>query len=415
MLWARTLPCRCLRTCCVLLILITAYVVDRPMLDPIWKKLHPGLAMQCCRYVLQSVFYAVLVCLVLAGTSGQSCASLEDDVVRKSQELAKQKKQIQALTDKERALHKDLAGLEKNIATSATQLQHLETELGAAKKAQAEITTRLTDMQAQQSKARDRLAELLRTLWPIYLTARNEGFTSTQQWAEANRQTVWLAALYHEAEQAYTEIEEQTKRITAEQAAQDKAQTVIAEQLQKISTSQAELLKKQTNYGAQLKKVRGERVKAEKNLNELASSIAALRHKITLQSSQKISTQQGRLPWPAKGKIVASFGAAGAEPGTGIGMALAANSPVRCVAEGKIVHNDQLRGFGQVVIVFHGEDYYSLYAFLADAPLAVGRTVKQGEQLGVSGFYPAAKGSGLYFELRFRQKAVNPLKWLQPR
>ena len=37
----------------------------------------------------------------------------------------------------------------------------------------------------------------------------------------------------------------------------------------------------------------------------------------------------------------------------------------------------------------------------------------QGEKLGVSGFYPKANGNGLYFELRFHQKAINPLKWLQ--
>lgn len=64
---------------------------------------------------------------------------------------------------------------------------------------------------------------------------------------------------------------------------------------------------------------------------------------------------------------------------------------------GKVVHNDQLRGFGQVVVVFHGEDYYSIYAFLADTSVVVGREVSQGDQIGVSGFYPKAQGPGLYF------------------
>ncbi|GAB1410699.1 peptidoglycan DD-metalloendopeptidase family protein [Desulfovibrionales bacterium] len=384
-------------------------------LDPMEKKLHPGLAMRYYRYIFQFVLCVFLVCLVLAGASRPGHASLEEDVARKNQELAKQKKQIQALTDKERALHKDLAQLEKTLAQSAALLQQLEKDLDAAKKTQADILMRLSAVRAQQNKAADKLAEHMRTLWPIYLTARNEGFSSAQEWAEANRQAVWLAALYREAELVCAEFAQQSAQVEIEQAAQDAARAAIDAQLQKISVSQADVLKKQANFTAQLKKVRAERTKTEKNLNDLAASIAALRHKIALQATQKISTQQGRLPWPATGKILTSFGAPGAEPNTGIGMALPDNTPVRCMAAGNVVHNDQLRGFGRVVIVFHGEDYYSLYAFLADAPLPVGSAVKQGEHLGTSGFYPKAKGSGLYFELRFRQKAINPLKWLQSR
>lgn len=102
-------------------------------LDPMEKKLHPGLAMRYYRYIFQFVLCVFLVCLVLAGASRPGHASLEEDVARKNQELAKQKKQIQALTDKERALHKDLAQLEKTLAQSAALLQQLEKDLDAAK------------------------------------------------------------------------------------------------------------------------------------------------------------------------------------------------------------------------------------------------------------------------------------------
>ena len=82
------------------------------------------------------------------------------------------------------------------------------------------------------------------------------------------------------------------------------------------------------------------------------------------------------------------------------------------MAGGKVVHNDVLRGFGTVLILQHGDDYYSLYAFLGNSPLQVGQDVAGRQQLGTVGYYPAIRGPGLYFELRFKQKAINPEQWL---
>ena len=175
----------------------------------------------------------------------------------------------------------------------------------------------------------------------------------------------------------------------------------------------SQLDKKKIQYERQLSEVRTKKQQSEKEIQDLMGSIAKIRHQISLQSSKQISKLQGQLAWPAKGKRVVSFAPEGSPASNGIGISLSAGTPVRSISWGKVVHNDQLRGFGQVVIVFHGEDYYSLYAFLSDAPIPVGREVERGEQIGVCGFYPAAKGNGLYFELRYRQKVINPLKWLQ--
>lgn len=97
----------------------------------------------------------------------------------------------------------------------------------------------------------------------------------------------------------------------------------------------------------------------------------------------------------------------------GIGLALTPGTPIRSVSKGKVVHNDQLRGFGQVVVVFHGEDYYSLYAFLSDAPVPVGREVNQ-ENRSASADSIQGRRNRIVFRIAFWQKAINPLKWLQP-
>ena len=353
----------------------------------------------------------LLSCFVL--TASFCFASLEKEMAAQNKQLAAQKKAIESLTAQERALHKDLAKLEGSVKQAAASLDKLEDELAAQKKEQAEVAGRLNALLAEREKTTVRLQELMQSLWPIYLTAKEEGFASAEQWAEANRREEWLTSLYREAQALREDIERQSQIVADQQSVLDQKAAQAEDKLKKIKASRAELEKKKTQYERQLADVRVKKKESEKQIQNLMGSIASLRHKISLQSSKQISKLQGQLSWPAKGKRIVSFSPSGNPSSNGIGLALPAGTPVRSVSWGKVVHNDQLRGFGQVVIVFHGEDYYSLYAFLSEAPVPVGREVERGEQIGVCGFYPAAKGEGLYFELRHKQKVVNPLKWLQ--
>lgn len=360
-------------------------------------------------------FYGTLLLILggLALAASPCWSSLEEEMSAKNKALAEQKKAIESLTEKERLLHKDLAKLEGSVKSAAESLGKLESELAELKKEQAAGAKRLDDMLAEREKTTKRLAELMQTLWPIYLSAKEEGFASPEQWAEANRREEWLTSLYREAQSLREDIERQSQVLADQQSVLDQNTAKAAAQLDKIKSSRAELDKKKIQYERQLSEVRTKKQQSEKEIQDLMGSIAKIRHQISLQSSKQISKLQGKLAWPAKGKRVVSFAPEGNPASNGIGISLAAGTPVRSISWGKVVHNDQLRGFGQVVIVFHGEDYYSLYAFLSDAPIPVGREVERGEQIGVCGFYPAAKGNGLYFELRYRQKVINPLKWLQ--
>ena len=356
---------------------------------------------------------AILLLFLCAAAAQPTRASLEEEMSAKSRKLAEQKKAIQTLTAKERSLHKDLARLEDDFKEAAATLDTLEKELAALRKEQADGAKRLNALLAEREKTAGRLAELMQSLWPIYLTAKEQGFASPDEWAEANRREQWLTALYREAQVLREDIERQSQTVADQQSDLDQKTAAAAARLEKIKSSRADLEKRKTRFERQLAEVRTSKKKSEKEIQDLMGSIANLRHKISLQSEKKISKLQGKLEWPAKGKTIVRFNPDGDPASNGIGLALPAGTPVRSMSWGKVVHNDQLRGFGQVVIVFHGDDYYSLYAFLSDAPLPVGREVEKGQQIGVCGFYPAAKGEGLYFELRFKQKVINPLKWLQ--
>lgn len=339
--------------------------------------------------------------------------TLEEQMQAQSERMNEQQQKLQSLTEKERKLHKNLVELEKAVKDAERALEPLEKELLTLKNDQADFDKRLTALLQEREKAAKRLGHVLESLWPIFLAARQQGLSSAQEWAQANRKEEWLAAIYQEIQRLQQDVERQSQQVADQQSAVEEASQKVADKLVKVKESRAALQAKQEQFERQVKDVRIQKSEGEAQLRSLMGNIAKLKHQIQLQAQKQFSKQVGKLPWPAKGKIVTPFNPDGVKESNGIGLQLASGTPVNCLSWGKVVHVGQVRGFGQVVIVFHGEDYYSLYAFLSDASVPVGRDVMQGEKLGVSGFYPKANGNGLYFELRFHQKAINPLKWLQ--
>ena len=223
-------------------------------------------------------FFAIILLLLggIAFTASLGLASLEEEMAAKNKQLAERKKAIQSLTDKERSLHKDLAKLEGSVKQAAASLQKLEDELDALKKEQAEGARRLDELLAEREKTTGRLQDLMRTLWPIYLTAKEEGFASMEQWGEANRRETWLTALYREAQSLREDIERQSQIMADQQSVLDQNAARAEAKLDKIKASRAELEKQRTQYERQIAQVRVKKKESEKEIQGLMGSIAGL-------------------------------------------------------------------------------------------------------------------------------------------
>ena len=135
---------------------------------------------------------------------------------------------------------------------------------------------------------------------------------------------------------------------------------------------------------------------------------------------------RGALPWPANGVVISRFGppppapSAGQTPawGTvrqgrnGIEISMAEGRPVRAVHEGTVAFADPYTGYGNLVIVDHGDSAYSLYGHLDALDVKKGDHVDPQTRLGSSGRNPNGNPA-LYFELRIDAKPVDPLQWLK--
>ncbi|HYM23075.1 MAG TPA: peptidoglycan DD-metalloendopeptidase family protein, partial [Vicinamibacterales bacterium] len=121
---------------------------------------------------------------------------------------------------------------------------------------------------------------------------------------------------------------------------------------------------------------------------------------------------RGDLDWPATGTVKGYFGRGARPKGIEIGTADAATA--LAIHEGVVAFAGPFSGFGNLVIVDHGAQTFSLYGDLLDIAVAKGARVERGQPLGSVGALPTGS-AGLYFELRVDGEAVDPLQWFRKR
>ena len=139
------------------------------------------------------------------------------------------------------------------------------------------------------------------------------------------------------------------------------------------------------------------------------------------QGSQ-FAQMRGRLPMPVAGEITGRFGAprkvegAGTAPTwKGIFIRAPAGTGVRAVAVGQVVFADWLRGFGNLMVIDHGEGFLSVYGNNESLLRNVGDRVAVGDVVAAVGNTGGIEQTGLYFELRFQGRPFDPLNWVAAR
>jgi murein hydrolase activator len=132
----------------------------------------------------------------------------------------------------------------------------------------------------------------------------------------------------------------------------------------------------------------------------------------------KFAKLRGQLAWPISGKLVSTFGKIKHPTfntytfNKGIGIGASPGSDFHVIEAGQVLYADWFKGYGNLLIVDHGDSYYSLYAQASELLVQVGDRVKRQQVVGKTGEGGSLNGPALYFEIRHQGKPENPLEWL---
>lgn len=366
-------------------------------------------------FFVRSLFLGLLLALLFFPRAKSATNDLKEKISRKEKQIRENKKSLQELKHKEKEIYSEISGIRGRIKDLGSKLQQSRNRLKKIKLKINKLKQQNTDLQNKIKKAESEITRLIRKLWPLYLRLENRDLAIVDSLEENGRRFKWFSALFGYTREKIQRLKRQRRELTRNLAKQRRLCKSRESKLTELQDTKDRLLESKLGLSEKLRSVRSQKVSKKKQLEQIRETIQDLQYKLKLQRSRKIANLKGYLTWPVHGEQIVDFDKNAHPPREGIGFALDSRKEVQAISWGKVVYNDTLRGFGRVVILFHGQKYYSLYAFLSRSVVSVGKKVQRSEPIGIAGFYPKAEGPGMYFELRRGKKPVDPLSWLQDR
>ena len=211
-----------------------------------------------------------------------------------------------------------------------------------------------------------------------------------------------------------TEIQKQRREISSLQR-DERSLTDLVERLNRLMAQQAAREAERARVAALKAQKKQKEAQREGSTSRKAFAVNT-ETPIAFRSDRPFSGLKGLLRLPVAGELVNRFGApreGGGLSWKGLFIRSAQGTAVKAIAAGQVVFADWLRGFGNLVIVDHGEGYMSLYSNNESLYKQVGERVQPGDAIATVGNSGGQPEAGLYFEMRHQSRPVNPLLWVK--
>ena len=326
-------------------------------------------------------------------------------------ELARRKEQ--SIAEQLRAIQRELDTAEDEYETVNDQLENTEQHI----KANVELSNRLTKKLEVQTKT------LHRRIRDIYKNGQVNYLDVLLGAKDFNdfvgRMDILKKILaYDNALIQGTKADRETLRKAKEQLEADRAKIV---ELRKLAAAKREQVaeRRQERRGV-LNAATYERETAERAYRELIETSRQIEQMIKrIQSGEKnIGGSTGTMTWPAEGEITSPFGwrvhpIFGTQRlHTGIDIGADYGDAIRAADGGVVIHADWMGGYGNAVIIDHGNGISTLYAHNSQLLVDEGQTVAKGQTVARCGSTGYSTGPHLHFEVRQNGSPVNPLNYL---
>jgi septal ring factor EnvC (AmiA/AmiB activator) len=368
---------------------------------------------------------ALCLCLSVAGVAAQDPARAQTPIERAAERIRALQREADALASQEKTLLVDLRKLEVDRQIKVEEVSRADAEL---KETQAQLESTVARAAALSDAAEHARPDIEARLVQLYKMGRAGYWRllldvgDVRSMGRAYRTAAAMTRLDRERIQEHQRTLESLAKERA--ALETRAREAAALQEKTVAARVA------LDRAVAARTALVASIDARRDLNaQLTGELQAAQQKLQASVSQLGSPGAGRpaaavslpirpfrgaLPWPAGGVVISQFGAARGRGAarSGIEISIAEGRPVRAIHEGSVAFADQFTGYGNLVIVDHGEGAYSLYGHMESLDVKRGDHVDPQTRLGATGRNPSGNPA-LYFELRIDAKPVDPLQWLK--
>lgn len=335
-----------------------------------------------------------------------------------------------------------LEGVRRQAQSAARELEEVELELGirtrelelaaaAEERLRAETAATETQIAAlvplierQKSDLRKRLVALYRLGGLSYVRmflALDEDRNPLEAMSMLSYLVTRDARLVTRFQSAREQLALRRQQLVQRQADLHRTREVVEQRRQAVIAAR-------TQQQAVLAKLRREESGAEQQLAALEEKARRLQRLVDVLSQQKksgfgtaldIRSVQGALDWPVRGKVIERFGRqrnpkfSTFTVNNGLKIEAVAGTPVRAVFQGTVLFSQWFKGYGNLIILDHGNRVFSLYGNLKAPSVAVGDRIAPGQTIAGVGESEDTSSGHLYFEIRQDNKPEDPQKWLR--
>ena len=362
--------------------------------------------------------------------------AVADDLDASKERLNRIQKQIEEALQGLRHKESQTGTLSEELARLSSETRRIERLAQKSSQQLSELSDRLEKQQLSlkqiekqqaqtEQQVRNRLVVLYKSGEVGLIKALLSEAESPQEIAEKYiflsrmvRHDRGLLTEYRQQSESHRDLLTELKDLQSKQAAVVERRKEEKETLRKARQNKKSLLAKVKQDAGLLEGLIEElRTKAAR-LNGLVKKLESDQTQSYTATLEGLSSEKGRLFWPVPGKLRVGFGTSRhGDLGTlieshGFDIEADVGTPVKAVATGKVIFAKQLRGYGKLMIIDHGQKFYTLYAHVARFTKKLGEMVAADEVVAFSGFEGR---DAVYFEIRQGGKPLDPSDWLKPR
>ena len=336
--------------------------------------------------------------------------------------IKEKSKEIEISKQKARALLNDIDSIDKQNAGIESRIGALNTEKTNLTK---EITTtqnKIASIDASIAAKKNMIGKRLVASFKLQQTGYLQLMLASDSPVDMEKRYTLMGFIIRHDEQ-----EEKEYRAEEESLAEEKKN--YAEQKSRLDTvtdnfnkQRKDLQRARMQKTQMLAEIRRSTQATKKVLIELQDSEEKLQHTLrTLEGASGLKTgfasMEGKLPFPVRGRIEKIFGKSTDSiiNAKGVLFVVQSDVPIKAVYPGVVVWSEWLKGYGNTIILDHGDRYFTIYAHVGDTDTKVGDEVKAGQLIGKVGDAGLGREKTLYFEIRHGERPLNPEVWLASR
>jgi septal ring factor EnvC (AmiA/AmiB activator) len=386
------------------------------------------------------IFYLAVGCLlVFSGgqiLKAQDQPSQIEEIKKKAKdidrEIEKGKAKIQKFTHREADIIHRLNQVDLMLNQSRKRIYALGREMTRIEKKIAETTMAIEGLKQQIKASEKYVASRMVALYKLNWLGKFHMLASAESLHELlQRKTAIERILTYDQKVIKALIENQSslKKVQSQLESHRDAKRQRAAEYQKQIERMANERAERTSLLARVRKEKSAQLlaidslkEAARNLdhkmNDLSTQLAALAPN-EYSGREPFQTYKGLLKMPVKGKIISLFGKfKNTQFNTlnfrsGIEIQTERGEPIQAVYGGKILYADWFKGYGNMIIIDHGDNYYTVYGHIEEAFKTAGDLVEAGEVMATAGDTGSINGPKLYFEIRHHGKPLDPTQWLE--